>query len=171
MKIKDRPEYMTKPTPLTVSAETSVLDASKLMSAKNYGSVIIESSDGAIEGLLTERDLLRRVIAAGIDPADTRVDEVMTREIRVANEDDNLLDWLRIMSNERFRRLPITDSEGNLKSIVTQGDFVSYTWPELMNQASTLAKSTVGKNYQIFLILAAVLVYTIILAGVIGAAI
>mgnify|MGYP001313037708 CR=1 FL=1 len=45
---------------------------------------------------------------------------------------------------------------------MTQGDFVSYTWPDLMTQAVTLTKSTVGNSYQIFLILAAVLAYTLL---------
>lgn len=168
MKIRNRPEYITKPKPLTVQPDVSVLDAAKLMAERNYGSVVIEGENGTVEGLVTERDLLKRIVAAQRDPASTLVSEIMTREVRVAREDDNMIDWLRIMSNERFRRLPIVDEQGRLTSIMTQGDFVSYTWPDLMNHASTLAKSTIGKNYQVFMILAAVLAYTIIIATAFG---
>ncbi len=168
MKIKDRPEFDSKPAPLTGRPDDTVADAVARMSERNYGSVVVLNDDGTVAGMVTERDILRRLVAGKRDPETTKLQDIMTREVRVANEDDNLYDWLRIMSNERFRRLPVVDAEGKLSSIMTQGDFVSYTWPELMSQASTLARSTVDKNYQVFLILGAVLVYTLVLAGVIG---
>lgn len=164
MKIRDRAEYATKPDPLTCGPDESVLDASKMMSSKNYGAIVVTDADDKILGLVTERDIMRRVVAEARDPGSTSVSAIMTSEIRVAREDDNLIDWLRIMSNERFRRLPIVDADGRLTSIMTQGDFVSYTWPDLVSQAVTLTKSTVGTYYQVFLILAAVMVYTL-LAG------
>ena len=70
----------------------------------------------------------------------------MTPNPRVANENDDVLDWLRIMSNDRFRRLPVVDSNGKIKVIFTQGDFVSYTWPDLIYQASQLAKASFMKR-------------------------
>ena len=48
----------------------------------------------------------------------------MTTQVRAAKEDDNLLDWLRIMSNDRFRHLPVVDEEGKVVSMMSQGDFV-----------------------------------------------
>ena len=57
-----------------------------------------------------------------------------------------LLDWMRIMSNERFRRLPVVDDEGRIKAVFTQGDFVSYTWPDLIYQMKSLAGATVSKK-------------------------
>jgi CBS-domain-containing membrane protein len=90
----------------------------------------------------------------------------MTTEVRTARADDDVLDWLRIMSNERFRRLPIVDDDGRLKAVFTQGDFVSYTWPELMSQATQLAKATVFRNWHIVLIVGAVMVYTLVMVAV-----
>ena len=87
----------------------------------------------------------------------------MTADVRTANEEDNLLDWLRIMSNERFRRLPVVDEQGRLTSVMSQGDFVSYTWPQLFQQAATLVKSTIGAGPQIFLIAGGIFIYTILL--------
>ncbi len=162
MKIKDRVEYTTKPDPLTCGPEESILGAAKKMSSKNYGAIVVVDGDRKVLGLVTERDIMRRTVAEERNPADTSVGEIMTSELRVASENDNLIDWLRIMSNERFRRLPIVDEDGRLTSIMTQGDFVSYTWPDLMTQAVTLTRSTVGNSYQIFLILAAVLAYTLL---------
>jgi CBS-domain-containing membrane protein len=117
---------------------------------------------------MTERDLMRRLIAGGLNPDTTTVSEIMTPDVRVAKEDDSLVDWLRIMSNERFRRLPIVDENNRLTSIMTQGDFVSYTWPDLIGQAVTLAKGTMNKNYQIFYIFGGVLAYTVLMVAILG---
>jgi predicted transcriptional regulator len=56
----------------------------------------------------------------------------MTENIKTARPDDQVIDWLRQMSNERFRHLPVLDEEGRLINILSQGDFVAYTWPELL---------------------------------------
>jgi len=163
MKIKDRAEFRTKPAPLTARRGETVLEAAQRMAARNFGSIIVVNDDETIAGMVTERDMFKRVIADRRDPEKTTVEDVMTKNVRTASEEDDLLDWLRIMSNERFRRLPIVDSEGKLSSVMSQGDFVSYTWPQLFEQAKTLAKSTVGSNYQIFYILGGILLYTVLL--------
>jgi len=111
---------------------------------------------------MTERDIFKRVMAPELDPAKTKVSQVMSKELRKAREDENLTDWLRIMSNERFRRLPVVDENDRLVSVMSQGDFVSYTWPQLLTQVSTMAKSTVSKNSQQTIIVLGVLLYTLI---------
>lgn len=162
MKIKDRPEYGNKPKPLTCGPSTSVINAVKLMAEKNYGSIIVTDKSDKVLGIMTERDIFKRVMAAELDPSKTKVKDVMSSEIRKANEDDSLADWLRIMSNERFRRLPVVDANDKLVSVMSQGDFVSYTWPQLLNQAATLTKSTLSKNSQQSLMFFGIMVYALI---------
>ena len=65
------------------------------------------------------------------------------------------------MSNERFRRLPVVDGNGHIKAVFTQGDFVSYTWPDLVYQIKTLATATVSKNWALFLIIGGITVYSL----------
>ncbi|MEN0079343.1 MAG: CBS domain-containing protein [Pseudomonadota bacterium] len=170
MKIKDRPEYASKPKPMTAAPSDTVREAVAHMSEKNYGAVVVVGEGDQVLGMVTERDIMRRVVNAGVDPNATALSEIMTPDVRVAKEDDELVEWMRIMSNERFRRLPVVDDQGALVSIVTQGDFVSYTWPDLMTQAMTFARSTVSNNYPIFLILGAGLIYTVIIAAAVVAA-
>jgi len=93
----------------------------------------------------------------------------MTDNPRLARETDDLVDWLRIMSNERFRRLPVVDADGRIKAVFTQGDFVSYTWPDLMYQMKTIATATVTKNWAMFLIGGGVALYSIVMVVVLGA--
>lgn len=63
------------------------------------------------------------------------------------------------MSNERFRRLPVVDQNDRIVAIMTQGDFVSYTWPDLIDQAKQVTKATISTNYQIMLVAGGILLY------------
>ncbi len=163
MRISDRTEYQSKAPPLTCSPETSVYDAVLQMAEKNFGSIIVTDADQKVTGMMTERDIFKRVIAESRDPKTTSVGDVMTSEVRMANKDDKVLDWLQVMSNERFRRLPIVDEDKRLVSVMTQGDFVSYTWPQLLTQVSQMAQATLAPAFNPLAILGGVLVYSVIL--------
>lgn len=162
MRIKDRPDYQSKPKPITLPASANVKEAVEVMTKKNVGSVIIVNNAMEVKGILTERDLMTRVLFNKKDPAKTKISEVMTEEVRLAKEDDDLVEWLRIMSNERFRHLPIVDENGKVVKMMSQGDFVSYTWPELLSQVKETAKATIFPRYQIIFIAGAILLYTLL---------
>ena len=142
MKIKDRTDFTSKSTVMTFKPEDTVLTAAQAMSEKNYGAAVVVSPDYKPIGIVTERDFMRRLINKGLDPITTPLIAIMTTDLKLANGDDDLLDWLRLMSNERFRHLPVIDDQGKLISIMSQGDFVSYTWPELMVRVKEQAQAT-----------------------------
>jgi len=166
--LRDRPEFKTKPKPLTFKRDATVKEAVAAMSERNFGSVIIVDAEHKVEGVMTERDVLRRVVNEGRDPATTRIEEVMTEDPRTARGTDDMVDWMRMMSNERFRRLPIVDENGKLIQVLTQGDFVSYTWPDLWNQAAQLGKATIVRNLPLTLIIGALVVYPILVLVIFG---
>lgn len=167
-RIMDRAEFGAKPKPLTMTAERKVSDAVAAMCEKNYGSVMIVDGDEKVIGVVTERDIMRKIVNGGLDARNTEVSEIMTREPRLARETDDVVDWLRIMSNERFRRLPIVDDEGRIKAVFTQGDFVSFTWPDLINQARQMSRATITRNFPTFLIGGGVMIYTLLMIIVIA---
>jgi CBS domain-containing protein len=169
LRLRDRPEFSRKTAPLTMSASSMAKDAVAEMAARNFGSVIIVDAENKVEGVVTERDILRRLVNEGRDPAKTPLSDIMTANPRTAQADDDMLEWLRMMSNERFRRLPVVDEDGRLIQVLTQGDFVSYTWPDLLSQASSLGKATVMRNFPLVLIGAGILIYPLILALALGA--
>jgi CBS domain-containing protein len=162
-KIKDRPEFKSKSPVLTFAPDTMVMAAVSAMSAKNYGAVVIVDPDNRPIGIVTERDFMRRLLNAGLDPASTPLSQIMTRDLKIGRPDDNMIDWVRQMSNERFRHVPIVDDAGQLINIVSQGDFVSYTWPELLGRVKDQAVQTFGSKYQIFLIPLGIAIYTIVM--------
>ena len=132
MKLKDRPEYRSKPAPFALRADDVVPTAIKTMSEKNIGSVVIVDDEMQVKGIVTERDLMRRLLNKSLDPKMTPLSSIMSTEVRTGRADDEVIDWLRQMSNERFRHLPVVDEQGRLVNIMSQGDFVSFTWPDLL---------------------------------------
>ena len=90
----------------------------------------------------------------------------MTTDVKVANASDEVVAWLRQMSNERFRHVPVVDGDGQLVHMMSQGDFVSYTWPELL----TRLKEEVGYAYpkvaSSMWLMTGMAVYTLVMIGV-----
>ena len=167
-RLMDRPEYRSKQQPLTCLPDSTVFDAVTKISAKNYGASIVIDTDNKVVGVMTERDVMNKIVAKGLDPKKTLVSDIMTVDPRVARETDDMLDWLRIMSNERFRRLPVVDENGHINAVFTQGDFVSYTWPDLMYQMKSIATATVTKNWPFFLIGGGVAIYSLVMVVVLS---
>ena len=166
--LKDRPEYKTKLKPLTYPETATVQDAVSGMTEKKFGSVIVTDDENRVIGVVTERDIMHKIVGAKRDASTTQLSEIMTREVRLARETDDVLDWLRIMSNERFRRLPVVDADGHILCVFTQGDFVSYTWPDLIYQAKELAKAGVARSYPIWLIGGGIMLYSLLMVIVVA---
>ena len=162
-RLMDRPEYRSKQQPLTCLQDTNVFDAVTKMAEKNYGAVIVVDAKKKVIGVVTERDVMNKVVAKKLNAEKTLVSDIMAKNPRLAHETDDMIDWLRIMSNERFRRLPVVDDNDQIKAVFTQGDFVSYTWPDLIYQMKSIASATVFKNWPIFLIGGGIALYTLLM--------
>ena len=168
MKIRDRKEFDQKAEPLTCRAEATVFEAVKKMAANNFGSIIVVDEDHHVRGMMTERDIFRRLIAKEMEPKTTRVSDIMTTPVRKAKADDDLLEWLRMMSNERFRHLPVVDENDRLIAVMSQGDFVSYTWPELLGRVGEMTQASLPDRINPLFMILGILVYTLVLIYVIG---
>ncbi len=169
MKIKDRPEFKSKSVVMTFNPDDTVATAVKAMSDKNYGAAVVISPDRKPLGIVTERDFMRRLLNKGLDQQTTPLSAIMTSDLKLARGEDDLIDWLRQMSNERFRHLPVVDDDGSLIGIMSQGDFVSYTWPELLGRVKEQAKATFDLNPSIFAALGAgIFVLLLVIVGLIA---
>lgn len=156
MHIKDKLDFNTKPKSISFAPEVSVQQALEVMCAKNIGSIIVVNPDETIAGIVTERDLMIRVLGAKLDPEKTNLAQIMTTEVRVAQADDDLVDWMQTMSNERFRHLPIVDDKGRLINMMSQGDFLAHTWPDLYDKIKQDLRGGFGRYAQVSLIVFAV---------------
>lgn len=162
MQLKDKPDFKTKPKPVTFAPEDTVQQALDVMCEKNIGSIIVINPDETVAGIVTERDMMIRVLGAGVNPKKTALKDIMSRDVMVANEHDDLVDWLRTMTHERFRHLPIVDEEGKLVNMLSQGDFVAFTWPDLYEKVKQDLKGWLGRTLQILLVLFAVVTLALI---------
>ncbi len=167
MKIADRVEFANKAPPLTCGPDTMIFDAVTQMAEKNFGSIFITDGNKTVLGVMTERDIFRRVIGESRDPKTTPVSAVMTTDVRMARKTDDIIDWLQIMSNERFRRLPIVDENDKLIAVMSQGDFVAYTWPQMLQQLSKMAQATLAPAFNPIAIVLGGLTYAFVILVVV----
>ena len=162
MQIKDRPEFKNKPPAYILKEDELISTAIAVMAERNIGSVVIVDDDRRVRGIVTERDLLRRLLGAKLDQHTTKLSKIMTKDVKTASPDDQIIDWLRLMSNERFRHLPVVDADGRLINVLSQGDFVSYTWPELLlNLREKVSETFGGKIAPLPILMGAMVLYSI----------
>jgi CBS domain-containing protein len=169
MKIKDRIEFKNKAPVLTFTPDDMVIQAVKAMSDKNYGASVIVDSGNKPVGIITERDLMRRLLAKGLDANTTPISKIMTSDLKLASEEDQVVEWLRVMSNERFRHLPVVDAQGKLLNLMSQGDFVSYTWPQLLMRVKDVAVKSFMERFHLHLIVGGIMLYSIVMIFVMRA--
>jgi CBS domain-containing protein len=118
--------------PRTVNVDDAVRAAAQVMRDSDIGDVIV-IEDSQVTGILTDRDIVVRVVSEGRDPESTPVSEICTTGIQAIEPDASVDDALRIMRDEDIRRLPVVKN-GRPVGIVSLGDLAVEREPE-----STLA--------------------------------
>ena len=109
----------------SVTPDTTVFEAIKLMAEKNIGALPVLASDGRITGIMTERDYTRKVALMGKSSKETRVREITTADLVTVTAEDSVEDCMRLMTGKRVRHLPVV--EGNtVVGIVSIGDLVNW---------------------------------------------
>ena len=124
--VKDRRIY-------SVDASRSVLEAARFMMEHNIGALPV-MRNGELAGIISERDIMNRVVAVGRTPGTTIVSEVMTANPRAVAADESIEECLFIMREFGFRHLPIVDGK-QVKGVVSLRDL-------LMHQANELERET-----------------------------
>lgn len=122
MKIKD---IMSKNVEV-VSPETLLHEVAKKMLKSDCGSVIVAHEDRLV-GMITDRDLALRCVAASHDPAATKADQVMTKEVLYCRDTDELEDIALNMTENKVRRLPVLDKDKRLVGIISLGDLAVHS--------------------------------------------
>ena len=108
---------------LHVGSEASVLDAAKRMAERHVAAVLV-IDDGQLQGIFTERDLLQRVVAVGLDPAGTPVSKVMTQRPLSVTADQTGFEAVRRMREEGIRHMVVSDLDGIGYGVVSLRDFL-----------------------------------------------
>ena len=111
-------------TIVSIDSKAKVKDAARLMVEKGIGS-LVANRDGLPFGIVTERDLMEKIAAEGVDPTKMTVSEVMTAPLTTVDVNSSIFDAARRMVEKRVKRLVVTDQE-KIVGIVTQTDLVSH---------------------------------------------
>src|SRR5438034_8491467 len=136
--MKQLAEIIAGQTIFHASSSDNVRDVARMMSDKNVGAVAVLDR-GKLVGIFSERDLMKRVVAAGLNPEKTLVTNVMTRDIMVANPIDDITTALQKMHAVGCRHLPVVES-GNLVGMISLRDLLEIDDDTQRKRASFLSE-------------------------------
>lgn len=129
-------QSMSQKHVVSLGPHASVRDAACIMTRANCGSVLIVDTPGSLLGIVTERDLMRRVLAKALNPETTQVSEVMTRNPQCVAPETRVADAVLIMIERGFRHLPIVNAQAKILGVFSVRDAL----PREINSAVQLAE-------------------------------
>jgi len=109
-------------TIVSIDSKVKAQDAARMMVTKGIGSVVA-NRDGLPFGIITERDLVEKIVAKGLDPSKIMVADIMTAPLATIDASSNLIDAARRMVEKRVKRLVVTEQE-KIVGIISQTDLV-----------------------------------------------
>jgi CBS domain-containing protein len=127
---------------VTVSPDTSVIDALKIMAEKNIGSVIVMQADQYL-GIVTERDYSRKIALKGKNSSTTTVSEIMSSDLPFVKPEDSIEHCMELMTTKNIRYMPVFENK-KLVGIVSMSDVVKetiLTQKETINQLQNYIQS------------------------------
>ena len=109
---------------VTATPEDTITEAAELMKNEDIGPVLVVDNDDAktLVGIITDRDIVLKVIADGQDPRTTRVGEVMSKKLITCRPDDNVDVAIDAMAHYQLRRIPVVEDNMKLVGIISQAD-------------------------------------------------
>lgn len=122
---------------ITIDAEATVREAVELMNKNEIGCLIVVDGEGKPVGILTERDLLKRVLAKRKDPVRVKVKDVMSKPLVTGTPHMDIEAAARLMFKKKIKKLPVVEN-GNLVGLVTLTDMVRFQ-PEIISVLKKLA--------------------------------
>jgi CBS domain-containing protein len=126
-----------------VHRHTSIPEAAQLMREHHVGDlVVVDEKNGKRipVGILTDRDIVIEIIAEGIDMGVVTVDDIMSQKLVTANENDDMLDTIKMMRLKGIRRLPIVGADGALAGILSVDDLIDLFSEQLTDLARLIVR-------------------------------
>jgi CBS domain-containing protein len=113
------------PDPQCVRDSDAIIDAARIMQNADTGVVPVVDGGNKIIGMITDRDIVVRLIAAGKDPQKARVNEAMTKSVRKVDQDAKIDEVVELMSNAQIRRVPVVNGDNEIVGIVSLADLAT----------------------------------------------
>jgi CBS domain-containing protein len=122
---------------VTIKPEQSVTDLLDLLAEYKVGALVVSADGNVVEGIVSERDIVRRLQEIGPELLQAPVRDIMTAQVQVSSPDTDLDELMRVMTTGRFRHVPVIES-GQLVGIISIGDVVKHRIDELQSERDQL---------------------------------
>ncbi|HEU0071471.1 MAG TPA: CBS domain-containing protein [Alphaproteobacteria bacterium] len=129
---------------VTMFADETIAEAARVLRERRIGAVVVTGPRGELQGILSERDVVRCLAQRGADVMEDRVGSVMTSPVITCEPDTSLEDLMRLMTHRRIRHLPVVRG-GRLAGIISIGDVVRFRLMELESETETLREYIGGR--------------------------
>jgi CBS domain-containing protein len=129
----------------TISQTSTLRDAIQQLTERRIGALVVSGDGKAIEGIVSERDIVRATAATGPDALDGSVGSVMSTDVVTCSVGDGVDRLMELMTERRIRHLPVVDDRGHLSGIVSIGDVVKARLAELEQENHALAEYITGR--------------------------
>jgi CBS domain-containing protein len=123
---------------VSLSGDASLSDATRLLAQKRIGALVIKDDKGGLAGMLSERDVVRALATESVPALARPVSLYMTRSVATCFEHDTVEDLMAMMTEGRFRHVPVLDATGQLCGLISIGDVVKMQIEETMREATNL---------------------------------
>ena len=121
MKRKIMPDIVKRQTISSLKLDNTAFEAATMMATANIGAIVIVDKKGNLSGIITERDLTRRVVGKGLDPKETKIADIMTKNPDTLAPEDSAGDALELMQSRHYRHLPVVE-DGKCVGMVSVRD-------------------------------------------------
>jgi CBS domain-containing protein len=122
---------------VTIAASATVAELTELLSRRNIGAVVVSADGVSVDGIVSERDVVRHLAADGAAVLTRTVGEIMTAPAVTSSREDSLGKTAHTMTYSRLRHLPVVE-DGRLVAIVSLGDVVKYRIDQLTDERNHL---------------------------------
>lgn len=123
---------------VTIRPDETVTGLLALLAEHRIGAVVVSVDGSTVDGIVSERDIVRHLHSSGTEVLSAPVSQIMTSEVTTGTKDAEIASLATTMTEERVRHVPIVDAEGRLTAIVSIGDIVKHRLSELQSEADQL---------------------------------
>lgn len=127
----------------SIRPQDTIGHAVEVLRDKRIGAVVVTDANGTLVGILSERDIVRKLADTPGRTLPHKVEDVMTKDVHTISPSDTLVSALQTMTKGRFRHMPVTDDSG-LIGMITIGDVVNFRLTALEHEALQLKQLIVG---------------------------
>ncbi len=133
---------------LTITPETLISEACKILTDKRIGCVIALNPEGKIAGILSERDIVNGIANAGQPILNLPSTQFMTHNVIVSHPEDSMATLMSIMSSKRIRHLPVVDENDHLIGVISIGDIINARMKELEQESNAMHQYIEGRKWR-----------------------